>query len=130
MRRAISELLTVTLTLLGVAGCGDDSGSFDQAAIGISANMEGAEEGSVGCEKLPLLRGSKALSHYVVDDRFEVVVESDPESARVRFLEVETELAPTVSISRHDLDPDFMQEVAIEVDDFRYTVRLVSGCGG
>jgi hypothetical protein len=121
--------LALALTMLGAARCGDDSGSFEQAAIGISANMAGAAEGSVGCEKLPLLRGSQALSHYVVDDRFEVVVESNPESARVRFLKAATELAPTISVSRHDLELDFMQEVALEVGDLSYTVRLVSGCG-
>ena len=129
MRGSLAKLLLMALALIAAPACGGDGASVDQPALGISANLEGAREGPVGCEKLPLLRGSRAISRYVVDERFDVVVDSNPERAHLSFLKGDTELASSFVVSRHDLDPDFFQEVTLQVDELHYTVRVVSGCG-
>jgi hypothetical protein len=128
MKRALVKSLLLALSLGAAPACGGDGGSVEQAALGISATKGTTVEGPVGCEKLPLLRGSRAISRYVVDEQFDVVVDSTPEQARVSFVMDGEELASPFVVSRLDLDADFLQEVSFTVEGLAYTVRVVSGC--
>jgi hypothetical protein len=123
----VKRVSTLSLLVLCVA-CGGEEGRLDQPALGITASKDGAYEGPVGCEKLPLLRGSRAISRYVIDERFDMVLDSTPERAHVSFVKGDMPLAAAFVILRVDLHPDFLREVTVPVDASMYTVKMVSGC--
>lgn len=120
--------LAAALALI-VCGCSSSAGGYDFARLGVTATNANNETTPVGCTRLPVLVGSRALDRYDVAGQFTIVVSATTRGATISFEGVLDEQTLFRNVEAETLRSGYAEEIDVQsTDGGAIVVTLSSAC--